>query len=125
MPDYTVIPERMGHHPFALIAASNDLIFVTGIASPGDTAAEQARRILAEIARLLEEVGSSLSEIVHLRTMVSKREYLEEVNQVVIEVLPDPKPAAGLVIGELVAPELKVEFEAIAQRGARMVLADA
>jgi 2-iminobutanoate/2-iminopropanoate deaminase len=124
MPDYTVIPERMGNHPFALVAASNDLIFVTGIASPGDTAAEQARRILKEIAGLLEQSGSSLSEIVHLRTMVSKREYLEEVNEVVCEVLPDPKPAAGLVIGELVAPELFVEFEAIAQRGARMVLAD-
>lgn len=125
MPDYTVLADHQIPHPFSLIAASDDLIFVTGLAWPEGTAAEQARRILEEMSKLLEGVGSSLSEIVYFRPLVASREYVAEVDAVLREVLPDPKPASGaLMICELVAPELKVEFEAIAQRGARMVRAE-
>ena len=122
MPEYTVTPNRLDLHPFSLLAASDELIFVTGLASPVGTAAEQARAILGEMSALLEEAGSSLEEIVYFRPIVTKREYVEEVDAVLREVMPQPRAASGaLLICELVAPELKVEFEAIAHRGARLV----
>lgn len=123
MPDYTVISNPKVPHPFALLAGGDDFVFVSGLASPVGTAAEQARQILAEMSDLLEQAGSSLSEIVFFRPLVTKREYVQEVDAVLREVFPEPRPASGaLIICELAAPELKVEFEAIAQRGARMVL---
>lgn len=123
MPDYSVTVDPSVPHPFALLAASDDLIFVTGLASPGDTATEQARRTLDQMAALLEEAGSSMSEVVYFRPLVTKREYAIEIDAVLREAFPEPRPASGaLIICELAGPELMVEFEAIAQRGARRVL---
>lgn len=122
MPDYTVVPNALDLHPFALAIASDDLIFISGLAAPGPTAAEQARSIMMEMEKMLEQVGSSLAEIVYFRPIVASRDDVPEVDAVLREMLPTPRPAsAALLICDLVAPELKVEFEAIAQRGARMV----
>lgn len=123
MTEYLLTPNRLGHHPFPLLAASDDLIFVTGLAALGETAAEQARTALTEISTLLEDAGSSLAEIVFFRPLVASREDVPEVDGVLREMLPTPRPASGaLLICDLVTPELKVVFEAIAHRGARLVL---
>ncbi|MFE7835111.1 RidA family protein [Streptomyces sp. NPDC057474] len=125
MPDYRVIPGPAHIHPFATAIASDDLIFISGLAALGETAADQAREVIVGIAKLLEDVDSSLSEIVYFRPTITDRAYEREVNDVIREMLPDPKPASGaLAICQLAAPELKVEFEVIAQRGARLIPAE-
>ncbi|HWH26950.1 MAG TPA: Rid family hydrolase [Pseudolysinimonas sp.] len=122
MPDYQVVPGPVHIHPFASVVASDDLIFVTGVAFPAATVTEQTRGTYLEIQRLLEEVGSSLSEIVFIRQTVTDRAYIDDVIAVSREFLPDPKPAAGtLMITPLVHPDLMVEMEVIAQRGARLL----
>lgn len=127
VPDYKTIPNRANSHPFAWALHGDEWIFVTGLGGQdengeiSDDVAAQARQALATMAALLEEANSSLAEIVWFRPLVTKREYAFEMDETLRELLPDPKPACGaLVICELADPRMKIEFEAIAQRGARI-----
>ncbi|HTX47123.1 MAG TPA: RidA family protein [Solirubrobacteraceae bacterium] len=127
MPDYKVIPNPTNFHPFSLAAAGDEFVFITGLGGHGpsgeisDDVAEQARQAITNMEGLLVSVGSALSEIVYFRPMVTRREYAFEMDGVFRQMLPDPKPAcAALLICELADPRMKMEIEAIAQRGARL-----
>jgi len=127
VPDYKVIPNPTDFHPFSLAAAGDEFVFITGLGGHdesggiSDDVAAQARQAITNMEGLLTSVGSSLSEIVYFRPMVTKREYAFEMDAVFREMLPDPKPAcAALLICELADPRMKMEIEAIAQRGARL-----
>jgi enamine deaminase RidA (YjgF/YER057c/UK114 family) len=127
VPEYKVIPNPTDFHPFSLAAAGDDLVFITGLGgheqggSISDDVATQTRQAITTMSGLLERVGSSLSEIVYFRPMVTQREYAREMDAVFREMLPDPKPAcAALLICELADPRMKIEIEAIAHRGARL-----
>lgn len=128
MPEYQVIPNPVAQsHPFSLAAVGDDLIFITGLGghepdgSISDDLLEQARRGITRMEELLKAAGSGLDEIVSFRPMVTKREYAFEMDSVLREMLPEPKPSSGaLLICELADPRMKVEFEAIAHRGAKL-----
>jgi len=128
MPDYKIIPNPGAPHPFSFGVASDDLIFISGFGGHDmagnidDDAASQARQAIATVEQLLTSVGSSLSEIVFLRPMVTRREYASEIDAVFRELLPEPKPAGGaLLICDLADPRMKMEIEVIAHRGAKLV----
>lgn len=125
MPDYRVLPGPAHIHPFANAIASDDLIFITGLASPGPTVADQVRGCFAQIDDLLAQVGSSMSEIIYVRPAVTDRSLIAEMDAALREVLPNPAPASGsLLIAQLADPSLMVEFEVMAQRGARLIAPD-
>jgi enamine deaminase RidA (YjgF/YER057c/UK114 family) len=100
-----------------------DLIFVSGttgydyvtMAMPEDPA-EQARNIFRTVEAVLEEAGSSLSQVVRAQYFVTDRSYCEPVLSVCGEVFSEIRPAAGIyVIAGLLKPEMKVEIEVTAR----------
>ncbi|UZF94593.1 RidA family protein [Bosea sp. NBC_00550] len=100
-----------------------DLVFVSGttgydyvtMAMPDDPA-EQTRNIFRTIGAVLDEAGSSLSQIVRAQYFVTDRSYCEPVLGVCGEVFGEIRPAAGIyVIAGLLKREMKVEIEVTAR----------
>ena len=100
-----------------------DLIFVSGttgydyvtMAMPDDPA-EQTRNIFRTIGAVLDEAGSTLSQIVRAQYFVTDRSYCEPVLGVCGEVFGEIRPAAGIyVIAGLLKREMKVEIEVTAR----------
>lgn len=128
MPQWTTFRPESTPHPFALSLSGEEWVIVSGLGghdpATGEIAEDvptQARVAIETLNGLLEQAGSSLSEIVYFRPYVTQREYAFEMDGVLREMLPDPKPAAGaLIICELADPRMKLEFECWAQRGARL-----
>ncbi len=97
-----------------------DLVFVAGTTAVDDTGAvvgagspyEQAKFIYQKIERALREAGSSLRDVVRVRSFVVDISRWEEVGRAQGEVFADIRPAATLVqVSALVSPELLVEIE--------------
>ncbi len=88
--------------------AVDDKGAVVGVNSPY----EQAKFIFQKIDRALREAGSSLKDVVRVRTFVVDIARWEEVARAQGEVFADIRPAATLVqINALVRPDLLVEIE--------------
>jgi enamine deaminase RidA (YjgF/YER057c/UK114 family) len=79
---------------------------------------EQARNALHTISRALEEVGSTLKDVLRVRYYITDRAYYDAVAAVAGETFGTIRPAATMVICGLVAPEMKVEIEVTARIGA-------
>ena len=78
--------------------------------------AEQARNIFATVAKVLEEAGVSLADVVRAQYFVTDRAYCEPVLAVCGEVFGAIRPAAGIyVVAGLLRPEMKVEIEVTAK----------
>lgn len=112
-------------HPFSNSISGDGWVFITGVgghdASGGiaDDAEAQARAAIGTITHLLEEAGSSLSEVVYFRPYVTSLDHVAAMNEVLEALLPHPRPASGaLLVAGLADPRMKVEFEAWAQSGA-------
>ena len=128
MPDWKAFRTPDVPHPFALSLSSDEWVIVSGLGGHdpqtgeiADDVETQTRVALTVLASLLEQAGSSTSEIVYFRPYVTEREHAFAMDGVIREMLPDPKPAAGaLVICGLADPRMKIEFECWAQRGARI-----
>lgn len=78
--------------------------------------AEQTRNIFRTIERALAEAGFSLEDVVRLQVTVTDVAHWNASAAVVRAYMGDIRPANTTVIGELVAPEMKIEIEATAYR---------
>ena len=83
---------------------------------PGDIA-DQARNCFATIARVLEEAGFAMVDIVRVQYTVTDAALVEALVPVLGEALGEVRPAATLVIAGLIRPEMKVEVEVTAFKG--------
>jgi 2-iminobutanoate/2-iminopropanoate deaminase len=132
MSTYHAIPNMPTGHPFSLAVAGPELVFISGLGGHhwpsgeiSDDVTEQARVGMDELERLLVASGSALSEIVYFRPIATEREHLFAIDAVLRERMPEPRSAsAAALICQLADPRMKVEFEAIAHRGAQLVTAD-
>lgn len=78
--------------------------------------AEQARNIFATVAKVLQEAGVSIADVVRAQYFVTDRAYCEPVLAVCGEVFGTIRPAAGIyVVAGLLRPEMKVEIEVTAK----------
>jgi len=78
----------------------------------GDDPYLQASFIYKKIEKALSEAGSSLKDVVRVRTFVTNIKRWEEVAKAQGEVFEEIRPAATLVeVTALVRPELLVEIE--------------
>ena len=82
-----------------------------------DDPAEQARNIFETIKRALAEAGFALSDIVRLQVTVTDAAHWEAAAPVVREYFGEIRPANTTVVGDLIAPEMKIEIEATAVKG--------
>ncbi len=98
----------------------NDMIFVAGTTAVDDAGNvvgandpyRQARFIYEKIEKALETVGSSLSDVVRVRSFVTDISRWKEVARAQGEVFAEIRPAATLVqVVGLVERDLMVEIE--------------
>lgn len=76
----------------------------------------QARNTFATIQSVLAEAGASMSDIVRVHYCITKREDAAAVMAVAGEVLGDIRPAATLIICELLEEAMLIEIEVTARR---------
>jgi enamine deaminase RidA (YjgF/YER057c/UK114 family) len=82
-----------------------------------DPVEEQARNCFRTIARVLEEAGFALGDVVRAAYYITDHSDADRVLAVCGEFLADIRPAATLlVVAGLYKPEMKVEIELTARR---------
>ncbi|WP_097030054.1 RidA family protein [Cereibacter ovatus] len=79
--------------------------------------ADQARTAFATIARVLEEAGFTMADIVRVQYTVTDAGLVEALTPVLGDVLGEIRPAATMVIAGLIRPEMLVEIEVTAFKG--------
>lgn len=110
---------------YSRAVVDGDMIYVSGTTGydyktmqmPED-AAEQARNALGTIEGALEEAGSSLKDVVRVRYYITDMAYYDALVAVAGETFGDIRPAATMVVCGLTTPEMKLEIEVTARRGA-------
>ena len=104
--------------PFVFVAGTTGYDYKT-MALPDDVA-EQARNCWRTIEATLKEGGAGLADIVRATYYVTDPAYADPVLHVCGEVLAEIRPAGTIVvIAALLKPEIKVEIEGTAMKGAR------
>lgn len=78
---------------------------------------EQTRQCFKNIKGVLEEAGTTLAAIVRIRYIVTNRAIVDECAAVFREFLGAHRPAATLIIAELLDEAMHIEIEVTASRG--------
>ena len=77
---------------------------------------DQTRNSLANIVGVLGEAGFSLRDVVRARYYITDAVYAHEVMSVLGEFFGDIRPAATMVVCDLIKPEMNIEIEVTALR---------
>lgn len=109
-----------GPLPFSPAIGVGPWIFISGQASTDDagqivagTFAEEFRRTMANVERVLSAAGVTLQDVVQVRSYVGRQEDLAEYNQLYREWFQAPHPVRTTLIGCL-GTVLKFEMDVIA-----------
>lgn len=76
-----------------------------------DDPADQARQALATVAETLAEERFAMSDIVRVRYYLTHVDFIEEVAAPLVEAFGDIRPAATMIIADLIKPEMHFEIE--------------
>ena len=77
---------------------------------------EQTRRCLATIGEVLEEAGFSFADIVRCHYYVTDATFADRVFPILGETFGRIRPAATMVVCDLIRPEMLIEIEVTALR---------
>jgi 2-iminobutanoate/2-iminopropanoate deaminase len=109
--------------PYSPAVGAGDLVFVSGQVAldaegqvVGTTAAEQARKALANLQALLTAAGLGMDAVVKTTIFLKDMGAFAEVNEVYAEFFAEPYPARSTVEVARLPKDLEVEIEAIAAR---------
>jgi 2-iminobutanoate/2-iminopropanoate deaminase len=115
-------PHPGSHRPFSHATRAGGFVFVSGHSAPhdppggihrGETAAEQVREALAEMARILAEAGSSMDRVVMVTMLITDSADYHACNAEYVKHFPNGLPARHTArFG--VPTEAKVGFSCIA-----------
>jgi len=102
-----------------------DTVYVSGttgydyatMTMPEDVGA-QASNALATIDKALKQAGSSIADTVRVVYYVGDRAYVDAVVAAVGPVFKDIRPAASMLIVDMIEPGMKIEIEVTARIGA-------
>jgi enamine deaminase RidA (YjgF/YER057c/UK114 family) len=83
-----------------------------------DDVGQQAANALATIDKALREAGSSLQDIVRVVYYVGDRDDVDAVVKAVGPVFKDIRPAASMLIVQMIEAGMKIEIEVTARIGA-------
>ncbi len=81
-----------------------------------EAAADQARNCFETIIAALTEGGFDLADVVRVQYTVTDRALVDEIAPVLAHYLGEIRPAATMVIADLIRPEMNVEIEVTALR---------
>lgn len=82
-----------------------------------ESVADQARNCFKTISAVLEGEGFSLSDAVRVQYTIKDAALVDDVVPALGEFLSDIRPAATMVVSDLIKPEMKIEIEVTAFRG--------
>ncbi len=82
---------------------------------PEDIAA-QTRNAMETIKAALGQGGFDLADVVHVNYIITSAGYSDAVFNVVGSYFSDIRPAATMIVADLIRPEMKVEIEVTAKR---------
>jgi enamine deaminase RidA (YjgF/YER057c/UK114 family) len=109
---------------YSRAVAQGDWCFVSGTTgydyatmTMPENIADQARNCFKTISNALEQAGFSLSDTVRVQYTVSDKALVDDLIPALGEALSDIRPAATMVIADLIKPEMKVEIEITAFKG--------
>jgi 2-iminobutanoate/2-iminopropanoate deaminase len=111
-------------------ARAGDLVFTSGQGGFDDAGnlveggfEAQARQVLRNIEKILQQHGASLASVVKLTAYLSDRADFEAFKRVRGEHFSSPWPTVTAVQNDLLVPGMLVEMDAVAVVGARRVQA--
>jgi len=114
-------PAAVGPYSQAVSVRASSLVFVSGQialgpsgAVAGDTAAEQARTCLGNIAAVLDAAGAGIDSVVKVTLYLKNMEDFGAVNEVYSTFFKPPYPARACVGGLELPKGALVEIEAVA-----------
>jgi enamine deaminase RidA (YjgF/YER057c/UK114 family) len=79
--------------------------------------ADQAENCFATLRRVLDEAGFEFGDLIQMRYLISDRALVDQAIPALGRHLGEIRPAATMVICDLMKPEMKIEIEAAAFRG--------
>ena len=81
-----------------------------------DSVEDQTRNCLKTIEAALRQAGFELADVVRCHYYLTEAGYVDTVFPILGEAFGDIRPAATMVVCELIKPEMKVEIEVTALR---------
>lgn len=110
---------------YSRAVVDQDMVYVSGSTGydyntmelPSDVAA-QTRNTLATISKALIEAGCTLNDVVRVRYYLKNLDDLDAVMPLLGEAFATAKPAATLIVADLIEAEMKIEIEVTARVGA-------
>lgn len=76
-----------------------------------EDALSQARNTFATIRAVLDEAGFALTDVVRVQYTITDPSIQREIAPALREAFAEVRPAATMVVSDLIAPEMKVEIE--------------
>lgn len=89
-----------------------------------DTLSGQTHNCFSNISRALREAGFDLSDVVRVHYYVNSRAYADEAFPIFGQYLGNIRPAATLIICDLLHPDMKIEIEVTALKNHNPEAAD-
>jgi enamine deaminase RidA (YjgF/YER057c/UK114 family) len=114
----TNIPGTSPYEPiigFSRAVRIGNTVHVSGtgpVAAEDLSAAEQTRAVLRIIEDALNQAGATFADVVRTRIFIAHAEDWEEIGRAHGEVFATIRPAATMVVAELLNPKWRVEIEA-------------
>lgn len=112
--------EKIG---YSRAIVKGDWCFVSGVTGYDyatmqmpDAAGDQTRNCFATIRDVLGEGGFTMSDIVRVQYTITDAALVEEVAPEMAHALSDVRPAATMVVAQLIKPEMLIEIEVTAFR---------
>lgn len=109
---------------YSRAVAQGDWCFVSGTTGYDYTTmempasvADQARNCFATISKALVEAGFQMTDIVRVQYTITDADLVSEVIPALGEVLSDIRPAATMIVADLIKPEMLIEIEVTAFKG--------
>ena len=109
--------------PYSQAIEYNGIVYVSGVTAidpqtgvPSGTVAEQAERILATIAAILEAAGSSMNNVLKATIFLNDVNDFSKVNEVYRKHFREPYPARICVQAAKIPLGALVEIDAIAHK---------
>ena len=109
---------------YSRAVVQGDWCFVSGVTGydyasmslPKDVTT-QARNCFETISKVLDEAGFGMADIVRVQYTVTDRAFVAELQPILEHYLGEIRPAATMVIAELIEPEMLIEIEVTAYMG--------
>ena len=109
---------------YSRAVVQGDWCFVSGVTgydyasmSLPEDVTTQTRNCFETISNVLGEAGFGMADIVRVQYTVTDRAFVAELQAVLEQYLGEIRPAATMVIAELIEPEMLIEIEVTAYKG--------